>query len=266
MLGRRPAATSSRSDASSSAVPPASVSDTVNRPSACRTEPIDAPASTWMPSAAIARATTSEDSGSSRARMRGAASTSETLVPNRANACASSAPIAPPPMTTMRRRQVGRARGCRGWSRTGCRPGRRPGGAAGRGAGVEHDPARRRRSAMPSDLDHAGADEPRRGRARTGHRPSRGARRRRVSSQSSVASSRIRACTTPQSGATSAAPARVPTRRASASRFAARITILRGCSRSRGTRRRRGARRCRRRSGRPSRPRWRGARHRARGR
>ena len=44
MLGRRPAATSSRSERSSTAVPPASVSETVNRPSAWRTEPIDAPA------------------------------------------------------------------------------------------------------------------------------------------------------------------------------------------------------------------------------
>ena len=101
MLGRRPAATSSRSEPSSTAVPPASVRETVNRPSAWRTEPIFAPAMTRMPSAAIARATTSEDSGSSSARMRGAASTRVTVVPKRANAWASSAPIAPPPMTTI---------------------------------------------------------------------------------------------------------------------------------------------------------------------
>ena len=91
-------------------MPPASVSDTVNRPSAWPTEPIDAPASTWMPSAAMARATTSELSGSSSARIRGATSTSETLVPNRANAWASSAPMAPPPMTTIDAGRSGVAR------------------------------------------------------------------------------------------------------------------------------------------------------------
>ena len=101
MLGRRPAATSSRSARSSRSVPPSSVSATVNVPSAWRTDVIDAPASTWTPSAANASATTRDASGSSGERMRGAASSTETEVPNLANAWASSAPMAPPPMTIM---------------------------------------------------------------------------------------------------------------------------------------------------------------------
>ena len=178
-----------------------------------------------MPSAAIARATTSEDSGSSRARTRGAASTSETFVPNRANAWASSAPMAPPPMTTI---DAGRS-GVASTSRlvqngVSARPS--TGGAAGEVPVLSTTP---REAAYRVPFTSTTPVPTSRPWPRTKRTPACSRRSTAtVSSQSSVASSRIRACTTPQSGVTSAAPARVPTRRASASRFAARIAIFEG--------------------------------------
>ena len=56
-----------------------------------------------MPSAANVRAMSAENSASSLASSRGAISTSVTCEPKRANACASSQPIGPPPSTTRRR-------------------------------------------------------------------------------------------------------------------------------------------------------------------
>ena len=53
-----------------------------------------------MPSAANASATTLLASGSTGPRMRSATSSTVTCTPKRENACASSAPIGPPPTTT----------------------------------------------------------------------------------------------------------------------------------------------------------------------
>ncbi len=52
-----------------------------------------------MPSASRADCASLDDSGSSNGSSRSAASTTVTLEPNRANAWASSSPIAPPPRT-----------------------------------------------------------------------------------------------------------------------------------------------------------------------
>ncbi len=61
------------------------------------------PVRTSMPSAVNRSCSSAETSGSSRVSSRGAASTSVTLLPSRAKACASSQPIGPPPRTTSRR-------------------------------------------------------------------------------------------------------------------------------------------------------------------
>ena len=64
------------------------------------TDAIVAPASTWMPSRGEHLARRSAlASGSSGARSRSATSSTVTRTPKRENACASSAPIAPPPTT-----------------------------------------------------------------------------------------------------------------------------------------------------------------------
>ena len=264
MLGRRPAATSSRSEPRSSAVPPASVSDTVNRPSAWCTDPIFAPASTWMPSAAIARATTSEDSGSSRARMRGAASTSETVRAEARERLGQLGADRAAADDDHRGRQVG------GGEHVAVGPERGVGqavdrGSGRRGAGVEHDPARGG-VAGAAHLDHAGVDEP----PVPAHEPDPGL-------LEALDGDRV----VPVVGGLVADPgvhhAPVGGDLGGAGEGADPAGVgeqvrgpdhhLRGdAARSRGTRRPRGARRCRRRSGRPSRPRWRGARHRARAR
>ena len=55
-----------------------------------------------MPSSRKRFATISENSGSSLVMMRGSISTCVTFEPRRANACASSQPMGPPPSTTRR--------------------------------------------------------------------------------------------------------------------------------------------------------------------
>src|SRR3569833_3831576 len=87
---RRPIATSSFSARSSSL--------TTNPPS-YRTRSALASRRTSMPSASKVFLSSALDSGSSSASSRGAASTTVTRLPNRANTWASSLPIAPPPRT-----------------------------------------------------------------------------------------------------------------------------------------------------------------------
>ena len=94
-LLRRPAATSSLS-----AVTCWSPRSRVNVPSACATEAMSTPVSTWMPSAANAFSSSSAASGSSCSSSRSAASTIVTRTPNRAKTWANSQPIGPPPITT----------------------------------------------------------------------------------------------------------------------------------------------------------------------
>ena len=58
------------------------------------------PVSTRMPSSRNTRVTSSLVSGSSGARIRSATSSTVTSVPKRANACAISQPMGPPPITS----------------------------------------------------------------------------------------------------------------------------------------------------------------------
>ena len=81
------------------AVAPSS-SVTLIRPFVRDTAVARRPARTATPSAASVAATTADASGSSSGSTRSAPSTTVTALPNRANACASSRPIAPPPSTT----------------------------------------------------------------------------------------------------------------------------------------------------------------------
>ena len=157
--------------------------------------------------------------------MRGAASTSVTVVPNRANAWASSAPIAPPPMTTI---DAGRS-AVASTSRlvqngVSARPS--TGGAAGEVPVLSTTP---REATYRVPLTSTTPVSTSRPWPRTKRTPACSRRSTAtVSSQSSVASSRIRACTSAPVGGDLRGAGRVPTRRASASRFAARIAIFEG--------------------------------------
>ena len=113
-----------------------------------------------MPSRANTSATSALDSGSSGARIRSATSSTVTRTPNRENACAISAPIAPPPITISDAGQVAPAARRRGWSSTACPRGPSIGGADGLGAGVEHDAPASRRTSSPSTSHGARAGEP----------------------------------------------------------------------------------------------------------
>ena len=100
------------------------------------------------------------------------------------------------------------------------------GRGGGSRAGVEHDPAGR---GIPraADLDDARADEPAVA-AHEAHARLLEALDRDRSSQSSVASSRMRACHGAPVGRDARPTRRAATRRASARVFAARITIFEG--------------------------------------
>ena len=116
------------------------------------------PVSTWIPSAANASSSTAEASGSSPATSRSAASTTVTRAPNRANTCANSQPMAPPPSTTTASGDLGQPhRVAVGPVRRVRQPVDRRGG--GLGAGVEHH-ALRGDVRRPVDLDPAGSGEP----------------------------------------------------------------------------------------------------------
>ena len=101
-FARRPSATSRRSNANSTSPPTCSHTSTDPSPRAsilCAVWPV----AMRMPSWRKADATAADASASSRGSRRGAISTTVTWLPNRANACASSQPIGPPPSTTRRR-------------------------------------------------------------------------------------------------------------------------------------------------------------------
>ena len=167
---------------------------TVNCPSAYDTDDDRSPrSSTWMPSPA-------NDLGDQRRRPpappeRPAGRRPRprvTRTPNRANTCASSAPIAPPPMHDQRRRAASSSLTASRLVQYGVSASPSIGGAAGRGAGVEHDALRRgvRRRRRPRPR----AAPVSRPRPRTNVAPAcpPAASTATVSSQSSVASSRIR--------------------------------------------------------------------------
>ena len=92
----RPAATSTLSAVSCS--PVSRVSS--NRPSAYDARVRSAPVRTRIPSCANTSVSTADASGSLAASSRSPCWTTVTWTPNRANTCASSQPIGPPPTTT----------------------------------------------------------------------------------------------------------------------------------------------------------------------
>ena len=104
------------------------------------------PTRTSMPSARKRFVTSSENSGSSRESRRGSISTCVTFAPKRANACASSQPIGPPPSTTRRAGSLRRSQTVSEVS--GFDFARAPGSAGtnGRAARRDHDALRRERA------------------------------------------------------------------------------------------------------------------------
>ncbi len=196
-----------------------------NRPSSYDTESIVTPVSTCRPSWANASATTALASGSSGARMRSAISSTVTRTPNRASACAISAPIAPPPITTS---DPG-TDSIRITSRLvqyGVSASPSIGGTAGAVPGLSTTPRDASKVSPPTSTVRGPVS---RAWPRTNRAPAFSSRSTATwSSQLSVASSRIRSATSPQSGRTSASPASPPMRRPSASTSAARIIILLG--------------------------------------
>ena len=197
----------------------------MNRSSSYETREMVAPSSTCMPSRANTSATRAPASGSTGPSRCGPASITVTRTPKRARAWASSAPIGPPPMTPSVDGRVS----IRSTSRlvqngVSARPS--IGGVAGRVPVLSTTPVAAS-NVSPSTATVRGPVS--RPCPRTNRTPASSSRlTATVSSQSSVASSRIRACTGAQSARTSALPARPSMRRPSASRFAARITILLG--------------------------------------
>ena len=155
-----------------------------------------------------------------------------TRLPNRAKTCASSTPMAPPPSTTSD--SGTRSASIASWLvQNGCRPG--PGPAGPRPWCPPPDDAPARRSTCGSPPERRGqltATSPGaliRPCPRTRMPPLPVNRSTAtLSSQSSVASSRIRRATGAQSGAISARPAMPGIRRPSAIRSAARIIIFEG--------------------------------------
>ena len=158
------------------------------------------------PRARTPSATTSDASGSSGCSSRSVGSTTVTCVPNRANACASSQPIAPPPMHDERRRRR------LGLHRLAVRPDevgalaqlgqpvdRRQGG---RRAGRDHDVPAAVVSPSTTTRTRPSASRPAsRPAPRTKSAPAPSSRSTATrSSQSSVASSRMRAWTGAKSG------------------------------------------------------------------
>ncbi len=180
---------------------------------------------TWMPSRSKTRATRALDSGSSGARIRSAASRMSTCTPNRAKAWDISAPMAPPPMT-MSEPGSSSSRHASRLVQNGvfARPG--IGGADGSVPVFRTTPVPASYVVPSTSTDRGPAS---RAEPRTNCTPAASSRSTAAwSSQSSVASSRIRACTGPQSEVTLLAPAKSGIRRPSASTSAARTIILLG--------------------------------------
>ena len=121
--------------------------------------------------------TSALDSGSSGARIRSATSSTVTCTPNRENACAISAPIAPPPITIS---EPGSVREPHGVAVGPVRRVREPVDRRRRrvGAGVEHDAPAPRRTSSPSTSTVRGAGQPRRAADERRRRRPRAGRRR----------------------------------------------------------------------------------------
>ncbi len=219
-LALRPAATSSFS-----AVTFSEPRSRVKPSSPYATDATFTPTRTSMPSASNAFASRSEASGSSTATSRSATSTTVTSTPNRANTCANSQPIGPPPSTI---RDFGSSVSATA-SRlvqygVPCSPS--IGGAAGAVPVFSTTPLRATYVVSPTRTRPGPSRTPR---PRANVAPLSSSRlTATASSQSSVASSRIRRATGPQSGCTLDVPPKSETFRASATTWAAAIIIFDG--------------------------------------
>ena len=197
----------------------------MNCPSAYETDSIRTPVSTWMPSAANASATTLLASGSTGPRMRSATSSTVTCTPKRENACASSAPIGPPPTTTSEP-GASSARSTSRFVQYGVSASPSIGGAAGSVPVFSTTPFA---AVYVAPFTSTVRGPVSRASPWTTSAPASLSRSTAIwSSQSVVASSRIRACTGAQSEVTVLRPANSGIRRPSASTSAARITIFEG--------------------------------------
>src|SRR5918995_2336946 len=216
---RRPTDTSGRSARRST---PAV---TVNRSPSYATPDAPTPVYTEIPSASSASCTRVDASGSSIGSSRSMASTTVTATPNRAYACASSNPTAPPPSTSIDAGSVLASTASR-LVQYGVPASPWIGGMTGAVPVASTTPRRASYVAPSTSTVPTPVSRPR---PRTNRPPLPSNRSTATwSFQSSVASSRIRAATGSQSGATSACPAMPSTRRASATRWPPRITILVG--------------------------------------
>ena len=177
------------------------------------------------PSRSNTVARSSLDSGSSGPTSRGPASRTVTVAPKRAKTWASSTPIAPPPMTASEDGTSVASIASR-FVQYGVDARPSMGGAHARWPTLITTARLATYAVSPTSTRPGPSSRPQ---PRTKRPPLRSKRSTAtVSSQSSVASSRMRAATGAQSGRTSAVPAIEGTRRASASRSAARIIILDG--------------------------------------
>ncbi len=178
-----------------------------------------------MPSRSNASAISALDSGSSGPRIRSRPSTTVTRLPNRANICASSSPIAPPPSTTSDSGTVVVAIASR-LVQYGVPSSPGIGGTTGADPVAMTMPRRVVNVVSPTTTRPGPS---RRALSRTSRPPFFSNRSAATwSFQSSVASSRMRFATGAKSGSTVAVPETPSMRRASASRLAPRIIILLG--------------------------------------
>ena len=219
--GRRPVAMSSRS-ATTSGTPSTA---TVNPLASWRTPVMFAPVCTVIPSSVRTFVMSSEDSGSSNTKSRGAASIVVTAEPKRRKTWPSSRPIAPPPITIRLFGTVSVSMASR-LVQYGVSAKPSMGGAQARVPGLRtialvasKSSSRTETFPPPSNLAQP--------RTKVTPLPTRRSTAT-LSSQLSVASSRMRLATGAKSADTRAWPAISSMRPASAKRLAARIIILEG--------------------------------------
>ena len=230
-LGTRPAATSSFSPLTT--LPSDSVTSTPS--GLVRTPATDTPVRTGMPSRAKTSASRSPASGSSRPSNRGPVSITVTAVPKRAMPCASSQLMTPPPTTTIERgatRVLSRSRLVHSTPSTPVDSSPMPsiGGIAGAVPVAMTTPGAACVSPLTSTSRRPDSSRPASRPVPRMNLPPRFSSRSTatVSSQSSVASVRMRVATGPKSGSSDACPASWSTRRDSPSTSAARSTIFDG--------------------------------------
>src|SRR5215472_9470986 len=220
-LALRPVATNSRSAVTASPVASVKV---IPLPSS-DAPTASAPTRTLTPSRSRTSATVCPASGSSSGSSRSSASTTVTATPKRAKTWPSSRPTAPPPRTI---NEAGRlSASMASWLVQYCtrsRPG--IGGMEGE-VPVAITIARDEAYVLPFTVTLPGSEITPRPRTKVPPLPTKRSTAT-LSSQLSVAWSRIRRATGPQSGLIETDPATPGMRRASASRSAARIIILLG--------------------------------------